>query len=118
MPWSAPIHIDWSDEKLSKACASDRQGQRRWGADRWKLLKRRLAALEAAPTLLDMDGVPGRCHRLKADRRNQFAVCLWGSFRLLFVPDHDPMPTLDDGGIDRGRVTRVLILEVVDYHDE
>lgn len=116
MPWSTPIDIAWSDEKLAKSCASDRHGQRRWGADHWKLLKRRLISLEVAPTLQDMDGVPGRCHRLTADRRDQFAVALWGSYRLLFVPDHDPVPTHPDGGIDRSRVTRILITEVVDYH--
>lgn len=118
MPWRPVIDIAWSDEKLAKSCATERSGRRRWGADHWKLLKRRLAALEAAPSLLDMEATPGRCHRLKADRRDQFAVCLWGSYRLIFVPDHEPMPLLAHGAIDRGRVTRILILEVVDYHDD
>ncbi len=116
MSWSFPINIAWSERKLAKACASDRDGQRKWGPDQWKVLKRRIASLEAAATLDDMEGVPGRCHGLHADRRNAFAVTLWGSYRLVFVPDHDPMPTLDDGGIDRSRVTRILITEVVDYH--
>lgn len=118
MPWSVPVDIAWSDRKLAKACASDSQGQRKWGADQWRLLKRRLASLEAAPTLKDMDGVPGRCHPLRADRRNEFAVTLWGAYRLIFVPDHNPMPTLADGGIDRAHVTRILITEVVDYHGD
>src|SRR4051812_39357530 len=87
MPWSSPIDIAWSDRKLAKSCASDRNGQRRWGADHWKLLKRRLASLDAAPTLIDMEGVPGRCHQLHEDRRDQFAVALWGSYRLVFVAD-------------------------------
>lgn len=118
MPWSLIIDIAWSDRKLAKTCASDRVGQRTWGADHWKLLKRRLASLEAAPTLADMDGVPGRCHPLRADRRSEFAVTLWGSYRLVFVADHDPMPTFADGGIDLTRVTRILIREVVDYHGD
>jgi plasmid maintenance system killer protein len=118
MLWSTPIDIAWADRKLAKACASDGQGRRRWGPDQWKLLKRRLASLEAARTLEDMDGVPGRCHQLRADRRDEFAVTLLGSYRLVFVPDHDPTPTLPHGGIDRGRVTRILITEVVDYHGD
>lgn len=63
-----------------------------------------------------MDGVPGACHQLHGDRAGDFAVNLWGAYRLVFVPDHDPSPLLADGGIDRAKVTRILIKEVVDYH--
>jgi plasmid maintenance system killer protein len=116
MQWSHIIDISWSDRKLEKACASDKAGQRRWGAADWKLFKRRLAALLVAPTLKDMDGVPGNCHALRADRNGQFALHLWGSFRLVFIPSHDPLPVLADGGIDKARVTSIRITEVVDYH--
>jgi hypothetical protein len=73
-------------------------------------------ALLVAPTLADMEGVPGNCHQLSADRVGQFAVHLWGSYRLVFEPDHDPVPRLNDGGIDRARITQIKIKEVVDYH--
>jgi proteic killer suppression protein len=110
------IEISWSSRKLKKACSDDRQGCKQWGTDNWKLLKRRLAALLGAPTLADMDGVPGNCHQLHADRRGEFAVSLWGSYRLTFEPAQNPLPTLSDGGIDRTRVTKIEIKEVVDYH--
>ena len=63
-----------------------------------------------------MDGVPGNCHQLSADRDGKFAVDLWGPYRLTFAPDHDPVPTLPDGGIDKSQVTKITIEEVVDYH--
>jgi toxin HigB-1 len=116
MLWRNIIDISWSDRKLEKSCASDKSGQRRWGADDWKLMRRRLASLIAAPTLKAMDGVPGKCHPLRADRDGQFALHLWGAYRLVFAPDHDPVPLLDDGGIDTSLVTRVVIAEVIDYH--
>ncbi len=112
------IEISWSDHKLEKSCATDKAGRKKFGADHWKLLQRRLASLLAAPTLKDMDGVPGHCHTLGADRRGQFAVSLWGSYRLVFVPDHDQIPWLPDGGIDLTLVTKVSITEVVDYHGD
>jgi proteic killer suppression protein len=101
---------------LEKACSDERRGTKHWGADQWSLLKRRLATLAAAPTLQDMEGAPGRCHQLRADRAGEFAVNLWGSYRLVFEPDHNPLPLLDDGGIDRARVTKIVTKEVVDYH--
>lgn len=64
----------------------------------------------------DMEGVPGHCHQLTADRAGQFAVNLLGGSRLIFTPDHNPVPPTADGGIDRSRVTRIRIEEVVNYH--
>jgi len=116
MIWSDIIDISWSDRKLQKSCSSDKDGKRTFGADQWKALKNRLISLEVAPTLADMQNVPGRCHELTADRAGQFSLDLRGSYRLIFEPDHDPVPALDDGGIDRTLVTKIVITEVVDYH--
>jgi proteic killer suppression protein len=66
--------------------------------------------------LRDLEGVPGNCHQLHADRAGDFAMYLWGSYRLVFQPDHDPVPELPAGGIDRALVTRIIVKEVVDYH--
>ena len=112
------IELSWSSRRLEKTCSEDRRGCQQWGADQWAILKRRLASLAAARTLQDMDGVPGRCHPLHGDRDGEFAICLWGPYRLVFEPDHDPAPRLPDSGIDRTRVTRILIREVIDYHGD
>jgi proteic killer suppression protein len=111
------IEIHWSDKKLEEACSTEKAGKRRWGAN-FRILQRRLESLEAAETLADMDGVPGRCHALRGDRSGQFAVTLWGAYRLTFGVADDPIPRLDDGGIDRRRVTEIRVLEVVDYHGD
>ena len=50
------------------------------------------------------------------ERRGQYALDLRGAYRLVFVPDHDPIPNLPGGGVDEALVTKVLITEVVDYH--
>ena len=116
MAWSDIIDISWSDRKLQKSCSSDKDGTPTFGADQWKVLKRRILSLEVAPTLADMYGVPGRFHELSEDRSGQFSLDLRGSYRLIFEPDHEPVPLLDDGGIDRTLVTKIVITEVVDYH--
>jgi plasmid maintenance system killer protein len=110
------IDRNWKSRKLEKTCASDSAGQRRWGAQNWRILQRRLATLDAAECLRDLENVPGGFHELKADRRGQFSLDLWGPMRLVFVPDHDPVPRVEDGGIDRSQVTRIQIIEVVNYH--
>ena len=113
-PWH--IEISWEDNKLEKACSSEKNGQRRFGEARWRLLKRRLASLKNADTLAEMEGVPGNCHALGGDRAGQYAVSLDGPYRLIFKPDDEPLPRLEDGGIDRHSVTSIRIEEVVNYH--
>jgi hypothetical protein len=46
----------------------------------------------------------------------QLAVDLIHPKRLVFVPDHAPVPTKDDGGLDWTGVTRIVVVEITDYH--
>ncbi len=53
--------------------------------------------------------VAGRPHALKGDRAGEFAVDLEGGKRLVFKPDNDPIPLIEDGSIDWSKVTAVCI---------
>lgn len=101
---------------MQKSASSDQSGIRAFGKPSWEVLKSRLGSLLAAPTLSDLDKVPGNCHQLSGNRSGQFAMNLKGPHRLVFKPDHSPVPRLPDGGIDRSLVTDIVILEMVDYH--
>jgi len=37
-------------------------------------------------------------------------------YRLVFKPDHDPLPRKDNGGLDLEMITGITILGVEDYH--
>jgi len=61
---------------------------------------------------------PSRCHELTGGRRaGQLSVDLDHPCRLIFEPDHDPIPLLADGGLDWSKVTAIRILGVEDTHD-
>ena len=80
-------------------------------------IRRRMAVLRNAPNLSCVPASPPmRLHQLTGNREGQFAVDLAQPHRLAFVPNHEPMPTREDGGLDRVRITAIVILEVVDYH--
>ncbi len=83
-----------------------------------KKLKQRLFELRAASSLDKISHLPPpRLHELDQDRNGQFAVDLKHPFRLIFEPDHDPVPRKSDGGIDRTLISAIKIIEVgVDYH--
>lgn len=111
------IEVEFRDRKMGACCADPREAQRRWGGNHRKVLLR-LALLQSAECLGDLTHAPGRLHPLHADRAGQFALDLWGSYRLIFEPTNEPLPKLPDGGFDRSRITKVRILEVVDYHGD
>lgn len=88
-----------------------------YGDKNAKRITIRMAVLSAAPNLAAVPtSKPDRRHQLKGDRHGQFAVDIVHPFRLVFCPNHDPVPRTEDGGIDLFRVTAIEILEVEDYH--
>lgn len=111
------MDITFSSEKLRDECTIERERLRTYGKIRGKALGRRMDDLNAADNLGVMRNLPGRCHVLTGDRAGQFALDVGQPYRLIFEPEHDPIPTLDDGGFDWDRITAIRILEVIDYHD-
>lgn len=111
------MDIAFRNRRLGRTFNSERELQRQYGARMARIIQSRLAVLEAADTLAEAGERPAlRLHQLSGRRANQFAVDLVHPQRLVFTPNHDPMPLKDDEGIDTARVTAITILEVVDYH--
>lgn len=90
---------------------------RRHGAQRAKLIRRRLDDLRAAPNLEMMRKLAGRCHELRGDRDFEISVDLDGPYRLILYPAHNPIPLKPDLGLDWTKVTALLVKEVVDTHE-
>lgn len=111
------MDIIFANEKLRIECTNERERLRAYGKKRARALATRLDDLAAADNLTVMRTAPGHCLSLSGDRAGQFALDVSQPYRLIFVPEHDPIPTLDDGGMDWDRITAVRILEVVNYHE-
>jgi proteic killer suppression protein len=69
------VDILFRDQKLAKVCNNERQLIRKYGAERAKLLRRRLDELRAAENLNILCTLPQvRCHELKGNRKGTLAV--------------------------------------------
>lgn len=111
------MEISFSSRKLEKIFNDERRLVREFGQQMADRIVARLYLLIEVETLADVPTInPERCHQLSGDRLGQFAVDLKHPFRLVFEPDHDPVPTKDDGSIDRESIDRIEIIEVTDYH--
>ncbi len=111
------MDIKFENTKLADDCNDFKRLVRRSNLQRAKLTRRRLDDLRAAANLEVMRNLPGRCHELKGDRDGQLSLDLDGPYRLIFCPDHAPVPMKDDGGLDWSQVTAIVVLEVVDTHE-
>lgn len=111
------MYITFKNRKLQSIFNEEANLVKVYGAQRAKKIKMRLAVLEVAGCLKDIPHTPPeRRHELAGNRKGEFAVDINGGDRLIFRPDHEPVPTLSDGGIDLQQVTAITILSVENYH--
>src|SRR4051794_28005937 len=109
------MELAFETPHLRTLCEQAKTARRELGQNSADKLRKRLADIDAAAVVTDL--VAGNPHPLKGDRRGQFGVWLAGGDRLVFVPNHDQTPIKDDGSIDWGRVNRVRVVFIGDYHD-
>lgn len=112
------MNIEFRSKKHEALCASTTELKRAFGKRKAGVIEKRLLDLAAAETLDDLSKLPHlACHPLTNNLKGQFSVKSLDQFRITFCPNHDPLPLLPDGGLDRKRVTAILIVEIdCDYH--
>lgn len=99
-------------------CQDRKSAVKEWGSEQGKLVLRRIDDILDAATLAELWLLPAlRCHELKENREGQISIDLKHPYRLIIEPANNPIPIKEDGGLDRERITRVSLLEVVDTHD-
>lgn len=112
------MDIRFRTKKLQRLCNDRKAATRELGDQAAQRLHRRLADIVAAQSLTALSLIPGaRPHMLKGDRAGQIAVDVTKSVRIVFEPDHNPVPLTADGGIDRSHVTAITVVFVGDYHE-
>ena len=112
------MEITFRKTKFAKHSQTIQAAQREWGPVRGKLIRQRLDELSAADSLEMMRFVPrARCHELTGNLAGLISVDLDHPYRLLFEPDHDPVPKKEDGGLDWTKITVIKVTEIRDTHD-
>lgn len=110
------MDITFKTSKLRKIFNSEKELKRAY-SENSKKIKLRMTLLSAASNLAEVPiDKPARCHALKGNKTGQFAVDLKHPYRLVFCPDHDPLPETEEGHLDLTQVTGIKILSVEDYH--
>jgi toxin HigB-1 len=59
---------------------------------------------------------PTRRHELTGEWAGHFAVDVTANWRLIFRPNHNPIPRVASGGFDLKAITAIEIVAIEDYH--
>lgn len=112
------MDVTFKNEKLARTFNSEKELGREYGPENGKKIKLRMAVMTAATCLEEVSHCPSeRRHELSGNRKGQFAVDLKHPKRLIFEPNHNPLPWKADGGLDLKKVTAITIVGVEDYHN-
>lgn len=111
------MKISFRSTKLRKIFDSEKNLKREYGTRMASAIMTQVDVLRISACLAEVPTKkPTRCHQLTGDRDEQFAIDLVQPYRLVFEVEHDPIPRDEFGGIDRKRVTAIIIIAVTDYH--
>ncbi|MDA3866642.1 MAG: type II toxin-antitoxin system RelE/ParE family toxin [Salinivirgaceae bacterium] len=110
------VDISYKSNKLKKQLTKAKEMQKEFGMMA-KKVNQRIKEIKASENLCDLMKIPAaKCHELHGDRKGQYAVSISGNYRLIFEPNHDPIPLKDDNSIDTVKVTAIEMLKKEDYH--
>ena len=110
------MEIEFRNRREARLYNDDQRLKGTFGAAPARTIRRRLDTINAVSCAGDLWTVPGGFHPLSSDRRGQIACTVTPNKRLILLPADEPLPRLEDGGIDWSKVTRLRVLEVTDYH--
>lgn len=112
------MDIVFKDNNTEKIFNSEKELRRKYGTENGKIIMRRMMVLRSASNLEDVPYTkPVRRHQLSGNLKDHFAVDLKQPSRLIFLPNHNPLPRKDDGGFDLSRITAIKIMGIEeDYH--
>ena len=114
------MQVTFKSKKLGKSFSDSTLMAKTFGTQQTRKIRIRMAALTAAQNLGEFwppYKKSGRCHELTGNRKGQLSIDLDHPYRLIFMPDHDPLPKTSEGGLDWFQVNRIKIIGVEDTHD-
>ena len=98
------MKITYKNNKIKKVCTNVSEAEKRHGIEMAEKIMLRIDQISAALSVEMMIQFRiGRCHQLKGNRKNQFAVDLVHPYRLVF----EKMGT---------EIQIANIIEIIDYH--
>lgn len=84
------MDVIFRTRKLEKQYSKSQEASKAYGSEVARRYVQRVNIIKAARSIEELEELPGlRCHRLKGDRKGQWAINLTGFWRLVFTLQGD-----------------------------
>jgi len=109
------MKLKYKTKKLDQSFTTDKGLAKSYGTMA-KKIKQRKQQLESAENLWIIAQLPAlRLHQYQGNS-GIWSIDIYQNWRILFTIDHDPVPRLEDGGVNIKEVTIICIESVEDPH--
>lgn len=110
------MKLSYKNNRLEKSLTTDKGLAKSYGTLA-KKIKQRITQLESADNLEVISKLPSlRLHQYLGDRKDIWSIDIYQNWRILFEIDQDPIPSLEDGGVDLKTITNIIIESIKDPH--
>ncbi len=110
------MELLFSNKKLEISLKTDKGLSKTYGTLA-KKIKQRISQLESADNLEIISKLPAfRLHQHIGKGKGTWSIDIQENWRVLFAISQDPIPTLEDGGVDLKAITIICIESVEDPH--
>ena len=110
------MELSYRNNKLKKSLTTDKGIAKNYGTLA-KKIKLRITQLKNADNLEVISKLPVlRLHQHIGKGKGTWSIDIQENWRILFTINQDPIPTLDDGGVDLKAITIISIESVEDPH--
>ncbi|WP_121666197.1 type II toxin-antitoxin system RelE/ParE family toxin [Mesonia aquimarina] len=110
------MELSYKNNKLKKSLTTDKGIAKSYGTLA-KKVKLRITQLKNADNLEVISQLSVlRLHQHIGKGKGTWSINIQQNWRILFVINQDPIPTLEDGGIDLKAITIISIESVEDPH--
>ncbi len=110
------MELSYKNNKLKKKLDTDKGIAKSYGTLA-KKVKLRITQLKNADNLEVISKLPVlRLHQHIGKGKGTWSIDIQENWRILFIINQDPIPTLEDGGVDLKAITIISIESVEDPH--
>lgn len=110
------MELSYKTNKLEKSLTTDKGLAKSFGKLAKKIKQRRIQ-LESADNLEAISKLPVlRLHQHIGKGKGTWSIDIQENWRILFEIDQDPIPTLENGGVDLKAITIICVTSVEDPH--
>lgn len=110
------MELSYKTNNLEKSLTTDKGLAKSYGKLAKKIKQRRIQ-LESAENLEVISKLSVlRLHKHIGKGKGTWSIDIQENWRILFEIDQDPIPTLEDGGVDLKAITIICIESVEDPH--